>query len=412
MNKLLILLALAVCGVASETVEQFVQELKATDASSAHGNRFLLCSESPWERTLEVTFFSVVNQEGFLNGERPVLRETEPVFLDELRTRVNCSVNIEDMSINYGQNRYWSGRSGDFNQRVNTANIPFQRLGHVLCNDGTGECMPSLVSSGEGYLKEATINELLIKGTDLSSYKNELSAHPHISGDYPELERDSFAILSQLYYPKKFTVSSDEDTYGKIKLMDDQSELLWWKSNNENGICSQFPSTTGETFLGKVTERSILHYYSEDVCGSAILKYDSVDNSFGFPALKFVSYPETNGGDCFKTPSNLPYGAVDVKSCQRGLPFMMSYPHFLDADASYRNQLSGLNADASKHQTYFIIEPVTGMLVESSQKYQLNVEVKKFKSHESRSMVDTILPVYWFNKHSYQCYQEHVGQSS
>lgn len=161
----------------------------------------------------------------------------------------------------------------------------------------------------------------------------------------------------QLYYPKKFTVSSDDDTYGKIMLMDDQSELLWWKG--ENSICSQIPSTTGESFLGTVNERSILHYYSEDICGSAILKYDSVDNSFGFPALKFVSYPETNGGDCFKTSANLPYGAIDIKACQRGLPFVMSYPHFLEADSSYHNQLDGMRPDQSKHQTYFIIEPVS-----------------------------------------------------
>lgn len=48
------------------------------------------------------------------------------MFYSELRSRVNCSANIDDMSINYAQNRYWSEKSGDLNQKVNTVNIPFQ----------------------------------------------------------------------------------------------------------------------------------------------------------------------------------------------------------------------------------------------------------------------------------------------
>lgn len=147
-------------------------------------------------------------------------------------------------------------------------------------------------------------------------------------------------------------------------MLDDQKEMLWWK-NEQNGICSQFPSTTGETFLGKITEQSVLHYYSEDICGTALLKFDSVDNSFGFPALKFVSYPESNGGDCFQTSASLPYGAIDVKSCKDGLPYVMSYPHFLEADSSYHNNLEGMMPDVTKHQSYFIIEPVCRTFIEN-----------------------------------------------
>lgn len=58
--------------------------------------------------------------------------------------------------------------------------------------------MPLLVAEGEGYLKEATINDFLIRGVDLTAYKNELSRHAHIGGDYPELERDTFPIISQV----------------------------------------------------------------------------------------------------------------------------------------------------------------------------------------------------------------------
>jgi hypothetical protein len=227
-----------------------------------------------------------------------------------------------------------------------------------------------------------------------------IAANPKIKGDLPELERDNFAILSQLHYPKRLTLNSDSDSYGKIMLMDEQNEMLWWKTESSLPICSQFPGTTGE-YYDKVTEQSVLHYYSDDLCAAAVLKYDSVDNSHGFPALKFVAYPESIGGSCYATSANLPYGAVDVKGCQRGLPFVMSNPHFHDSDSSYGAALEGMKTDPTKYQTYFIIEPVTGMLVEYSQKYQLNVNLQKFKQNDNlnaAAMSDTILPVYWFDK--------------
>jgi hypothetical protein len=358
----------------------------------------------PAIRTLEVNFFSVTNANQFLNGAKPNLQEMETVVFNEIRQRVNCSANVADMSINFGQNRYWSHKSGDLTQRVNAANIPFQRVGHALCNEAVGGvCTPAtqLYQQGEGYIKEGvSINELLINGVDTTQYKNVIAANPKIKGDLPELERDNFAILSQLHYPKRLTLNSDSDSYGKIMLMDEQNEMLWWKTESSLPICSQFPGTTGE-YYDKVTEQSVLHYYSDDLCAAAVLKYDSVDNSHGFPALKFVAYPESIGGSCYATSANLPYGAVDVKGCQRGLPFVMSNPHFHDSDSSYGAALEGMKTDPTKYQTYFIIEPVTGMLVEYSQKYQLNVNLQKFKQNDNlnaAAMSDTILPVYWFDK--------------
>lgn len=41
------------------------------------------------------------------------------------------------------------------------------------------------------------------------------------------------------------------------------------------------------------------------------------------------------------------------------------------------------------------------MLVEASRKYQVNVDVKKFSRHENvagKSMSNTILPVFWYEK--------------
>lgn len=58
--------------------------------------------------------------------------------------------------------------------------------------------MPSLVNSGEGYIKEATIKQLLLNGVDITAYNNELASHAHIQGDIPELEQNYFDLLHQV----------------------------------------------------------------------------------------------------------------------------------------------------------------------------------------------------------------------
>lgn len=63
-------------------MQEFVRQLRATDADSAHGSQFLLCSETPWERSVEVNFFSISNPDDFLNGAKPVLQEMAPVVLE------------------------------------------------------------------------------------------------------------------------------------------------------------------------------------------------------------------------------------------------------------------------------------------------------------------------------------------
>jgi hypothetical protein len=186
--------------------------------------------------------------------------------------------------------------------------------------------------------------------------------------------------------------------------MDGQSELLWWKTPSSNAMCSAFPGTTGETFPGQISQSSVLHFYSEDSCATGTLVYDSAHTDFGFPALKFVfhssQFASSSGCYCVDEVC-LPDGAIDLKTCQGGLPYVLSFPHFLNGAESLKTGLEGMSPDASKHQSYFIIEPTTGMLIESSLKYQLNVDFKKFKYADTsleRGIADTLLPLYWFDR--------------
>lgn len=65
----------------------------------------------------------------------------------------------------------------------------------------------------------------------------------------------------------------------------------------------------------------------------------------------------------YLTGKCLAEGLVDVTDCYYGFPIALSYPHFLDADPSLLEHVSGgISPDRSKHESYFIINPVCDFL--------------------------------------------------
>lgn len=53
-----------------------------------------------------------------------------------------------------------------------------------------------------------------------------------------------------------------------------------------------------------------------------------------------------------------PSGALNISSCKYGAPAFVSMPHFLHADPSYIEAITGLLPDKEKHQMSMVIEPV------------------------------------------------------
>lgn len=45
--------------------------------------------------------------------------------------------------------------------------------------------------------------------------------------------------------------------------------------------------------------------------------------------------------------------------CSTESPLLVSYPHFLYADSEYLNKVEGLKPNKDKHETEFLIEPVS-----------------------------------------------------
>ena len=83
------------------------------------------------------------------------------------------------------------------------------------------------------------------------------------------------------------------------------------------------------------------------------------------------------GFDCYKS------GVLNMAPCKtrpdlpKGAPIALSYPHFYQADPSYRNAVEGLKPDKDKHQFYVDIAPEFGFPLAIRPRFQLNVVIKK-----------------------------------
>lgn len=78
--------------------------------------------------------------------------------------------------------------------------------------------------------------------------------------------------------------------------------------------------------------------------------------------------PETSYGDADNHPENQCFdtrdynaikGLQNISPCQYGAPVYLSNPHFYQADSSLLDSVEGLTPDASKHETYFKIQPAS-----------------------------------------------------
>ncbi|CAG7718092.1 unnamed protein product, partial [Allacma fusca] len=265
--------------------------------------------------------------------------------------------------------------------------------------------LPTLVlakftRNGEGYLRQnSTPRALLTDGYNISDYNSYL--RKEFPFNLTELQHDVFTPFNELSYPKKFTVRSDPATFGQIISVDGEHF-----DDPSNG-CNVVPPTDGSIFPSNITKDTILSFYSEDLCSVVPLVFKEATTYKGISAFKFVLAQDAldiAACDCSANndKSCLPSGAIDVKTCQQNLPYIASLPHFLDADPKYTQNVSGLFPNDTLHRSHFIIEPVTGSVLESSLKFQLNVNLLKFKYEDiiwdDVSIQDTVFPLFWTEK--------------
>lgn len=192
----------------------------------------------------------------------------------------------------------------------------------------------------------------------------------------------------------------------KISLFNGKSHLKFWKTSK----CNLVQGSDGATFNPYISRNDTLWFFNDQLCRSIPLVFDKEVTSRNLPGYRFkprddvyksrVNYPEN---DCYCTDKDLCNmigdGMFDVSSCQFDAPIILSWPHFLGANSSFRNAVSGMRPDPDRHGFWFDIQQTTGTTLSAKARIQINMAIKKLDTFETVSKIDDIIvPIMWFEE--------------
>lgn len=166
---------------------------------------------------------------------------------------------------------------------------------------------------------------------------------------------------------------------------------------------------------GSVTSHSRLYLFLTQLCRSIYMIYDTEVQLNGIKALKFT-VPATvflNGSDYPENKAFCPYecyttGILDTSGCQSNsetaIPFKMrspilvSAPHFYHGDPKLVEAVNGLKPVAALHETFFSVEPHTGIPIDGAMRLQLNAHIQPVEDiKQTECLQEVILPIMYFS---------------
>ncbi|XP_076256603.1 scavenger receptor class B member 1-like isoform X2 [Rhynchophorus ferrugineus] len=167
-------------------------------------------------------------------------------------------------------------------------------------------------------------------------------------------------------------------------------------------------ASDGTKFPGKIKPNDTLLFFRKSMCRAKTLIQVNETMVKGLKAYVYNFAPDSDDNGriheknrCFCKSQSidecLPNGLLDVRGCYYGFPIALSYPHFLDTDKVAFNKVeSGLNPDPSKHKSYFVIQPESGLPINVAVRYQINMALGSIQNiANTERFANMVLPLLW-----------------
>lgn len=178
------------------------------------------------------------------------------------------------------------------------------------------------------------------------------------------------------------TGNSDINKLGVLKSWNGKDEVAGLR-----GECAKVQGTTGELwppFPIKDTPDATL--FVTDFCRTLTLRHEGEFNKFNLKGRKWVGDDRVfDNGDKYEEAAcwcgaknetecpDVKPGVYNASRCSFGAPAFASFPHFYLADPSYLVNLTGLEPNQEKHETYLALEPTAGIPLEVRARIQINL---------------------------------------
>ncbi|XP_070154253.1 scavenger receptor class B member 1 isoform X2 [Polyergus mexicanus] len=362
---------------------------------------------------LKVYLFNVTNRDEYLDGRESKLRfqQVGPYVYRELFEHTDVV----------------------FNDNGTLSTKPMHPLNYIPeMSNGTEEdlvIMPNIalfsitnVMKDASYISRWGLNTL-IRQTDthplvemtarefMFGYKSTLvTLGNHVMPTW--IKFDKLGLIDRMYdfdgdFETIFTGETDLRTTGLIDTYNGDVNLPQWtgKCANVHGASDgvKFPSyiEPNDTllFFRKSLCRSerMIRIGEKQIKGLYTYQYAFVENELDNGAVNPENKCFCRKGHCLKP------GLIDVTDCYYGFPIALSYPHFYKSDPSLLEAIEGLQPVKDLHESYFFIQPKSGLPVDLAFRFQINMVLQDI-GHMARveKFSGMTLPLLWFEIGMYE----------
>ncbi|XP_065344696.1 scavenger receptor class B member 1-like [Cloeon dipterum] len=170
---------------------------------------------------------------------------------------------------------------------------------------------------------------------------------------------------------------------------------------------SVYGASEGVSYPQFLTRNDSLLYLRKTICRATPLYYERDEMRYNMNGLRFelpsnlyASPDEVPENKCFRRRGDfspqLPSGATDISPCFYNFPLAASFPHFMHASPELSKNVEGLKPDPKRHGSYVIVEPTTGVPMESSARSQSNLVVRPLHGFSKvQAFSNMTIPMFW-----------------
>jgi len=202
---------------------------------------------------------------------------------------------------------------------------------------------------------------------------------------------------------------------GWVEEFDGKKTLDWWLPGSK---CDEVGGQDTSTLPPGWRKDQSLDFYTSLMCRRIKLDYEQEEvhaglTSFRYiPSIQQLASPndpndtirnEENSCYCIDGFSCLKSGVFNMEPCKRtddlprGAPIALSYPHFYQADPSFREAVEGLTPNKDLHQFYIDVVPDFGFPLAIRPRFQLNAILRRDTDIEVMAgfAEELVLPFLW-----------------
>lgn len=317
---------------------------------------------------LDIYFFNWTNPHELKNtSTKPTFQEIGPYRFREYPDKTNISFDDIEFTVSYRKfSTYFfdkEGSNGSLSDICTTVNMV--ALGAVnKAKDWNFFLQKGVSVALRTYKQEIhitkTVQELLFDG-----YEDDMVTMSTIFSNETPYDKIGFFV-------KRNGTAELSGNYSVTTGVDDISRLGQMVSYNNfteypyyEGECKKLKGSGGEFFPPKPSPDESIFLFTPDMCRAIPYDYEKSIDLHGVTGYRFTAGARAldNGtfyeeNKCYASNEKLPWGLINITTCNYGFPLFMSYPHFYGSDKSYVFAVDGLSPVKNKHESYITLEPV------------------------------------------------------